>query len=317
MSLYISDVPVSSLAKAEDASILEAILTHDFIVEGALKFKELPVKNVAHSANQKVVCVLQREYATVKTSTVDIVGSDDATTCLIVFMSLGKSVVACSHLDGSDDQIAGPACAIQKLAKSCEELARDEVSAEEPFCVWITGGFTDEYKTSLRSCGLVFASLNSCKRRVDLKLACVERWNTTPGKDDVPFPVFMGSAFDCKEGQVVPAHWTSLGPAVGLRSALPCCGPTDVQSCYDAESDEICIYFEYGEFELAAQLLQTDDDFLRDNISSSGPQEPDRFFDTMRKALKFLVDNPNYKAFFQGGKPIRFKRSELGAWLKK
>jgi hypothetical protein len=49
------------------------------------------------------VCVFhsrlqQREYAAVRTDVVQLLGSDDATTCLILFLRLGRAV-CCGHFD--------------------------------------------------------------------------------------------------------------------------------------------------------------------------------------------------------------------------
>lgn len=78
-------------------------------------------------------------------------------------------------------------------------------------------------------------------RPVELQLVFAERVNNKV-VDGVPHPLYWGAAYSSALDTVVPAHWTHLGPAIGLRAALPCCGIEELMPCYDWRTDELAIH---------------------------------------------------------------------------
>ncbi len=293
---------------------LDAVLDAPEAVAAASEFRNLPPRSVAHSADSRVLVVMQREYAVCK-KVVDVVGSDDATSTVMLFVRLGD-VVGCGHFD-HDAAIGGENCGVRELADRVEKAALSEgVKQDTPLLVWIVGGFCDERKMSAHTLGLMLAALNALPdRTVDLQLVCSEKLNDVErGGEGLHFPVVLGAAFIRAENRVVPVAFTHLGPGVGLRSALPCTGQEKLTCCYDTDRDEICIEFEYREFDMVEGLLEAPDEFLRGNLASCPAQEPPRFVTTLRAGLDFLSKNPEWSETFANG-PIRYRRSPIGAWV--
>ncbi len=256
---------------ADDASQrfnIDLVLDHERLQESARAFAATEVVSVSHSADKKVLCVLQREYAVVQANVVALLGSDDATTCVMLFMRLGNAV-ACGHIDNCT-AIGTQGCAVVEMHRDLVEAAPD-AAADAPVQVWIVGGFCDDRNNSAATVGMLLAALNALPRPADLQLVFAERVNDRL-LGDVHHPRYYGAVYSSADGAVLPAHFTHLGPAVGVRSALPACGVEELFSCYDWRSDEIRIYFQYSEFEAAAALLEAPDEFLLSNVSTSGEQ---------------------------------------------
>jgi hypothetical protein len=253
---------------------------------------------------------MQREYAVVSLDKVDIVGCDDATNTLMLFMKLGN-FVGCAHFDYGELIIGSKDCGVKELAHQLEKVAGEQ---KEAFQVWIVGGFLDDNQNSGFLLGMMIAALNHLERKVDFQLICAEKLNDEI-RQDVHYPKVMGAAFVQKNNAVVAAKFTHLGPAIGLRAALPCSGKERLYSCYDTAADCISIQFEYSKFEFVHDLLQVPDEFLLENLAGCPLQEPPRFLTTLRAGLEFLAKNMESEETFENG-PVRFKRGAIGAWVK-
>lgn len=123
------------------------------------------------------------------------------------------------------------------------------------------------------------------------------------------------SSYVRAEDRVVPASFTHLGPGVGLRAALAISGEQELVRCYNSETDEIELSFNYLECDMAHDLLQVPDEFLLENVAGCPKQEPPRFLSTLRAGLQFLIDNPDSAKTFANG-PVRYRRGPIGAWVK-
>ena len=314
-NLRVGGLPVQLTLEVDpenERANLDLILASECLVERAEAFKELEMSEVKHSAEQRVLCVLQREFAVVSLAKVDIVGGDDCTNTALLFLRLGNHV-ACGHFDYGEELIGTDCCGVVQMASRLEELS--DAAETTPYHAWIMGGFLDDKKNSAFIVGILLAALNALARPVELELVCGEKLNDTV-RDEVHYPIIMGAAFMRNSQTVVPAHFSHLGPAVGMRTALPCAGKIQMYSCYDTEADEICIEFTYSEFEFVEHLLGAPDEFFMQNLAGCPLQEPPRFCSTLRAGLEFLSKYSDSSEAFPNG-PIRFQRSELGAWMRK
>jgi hypothetical protein len=191
-NLSICGVPiVLSLKENEEDSRanLDACLDAAVGVEKAKEFSSLAPRVVSHSAETRVLCVLQREFAIV-TSVVDVVGCDDLTNTVVLFLELGN-VVACGHFD--DGALLGTnKCGVREMAKQLHLVASEEDKSTS-LRAWIVGGFEDDKRNSANVLGLMLASLNALERPVDLQVVCAEKRNDVI-KQGVHFPNIMGAA---------------------------------------------------------------------------------------------------------------------------
>ncbi|KAH1012361.1 hypothetical protein HUJ05_011533 [Dendroctonus ponderosae] len=119
--------------------------------------------------------VLQRELAVTvpHDKNVNVLGSDDVTTCLIVVVRhSGSGAVALAHLDGSgiDEAVCTMIQRVQDLALGYQE-GRIEVQ--------LVGGFTDAHSYSEDIFFSIMSSFHKHPVEIDLTLACLGELNTT------------------------------------------------------------------------------------------------------------------------------------------
>jgi hypothetical protein len=190
-NLSVVGVPISlHLSENEDGDSrrnLDVCLDVADGVQKVAEFFALPVTQVAHGADRRVLCVLQREFAIVG-PVVDVVGCDDLTNTVVLFAKLGD-YVACAHFD-EGVLIGTDHCGVKKIVSGLEEVTKDVAS---PLLVWIVGGFEDDKRNSANVLGLLLAALNSLARSVDLQLVCSEKRNDVV-RGKLHFPVIMGAA---------------------------------------------------------------------------------------------------------------------------
>ncbi len=174
--------------EADSRSNLDAVLDCPANVASCSSFAASSPISVSHSADSRVLCVLQREFAVVGPK-VDVVGCDDLTNTVVLFLRLGDCV-ACGHFD--DGILIGTArCGVRKMVHELEKHAKMDSTA----CLraWIVGGFEDDKRNSANVLGLMLAALNALDRAVDLQLVCSEKRNDHL-KQGIHFPRVMGVA---------------------------------------------------------------------------------------------------------------------------
>lgn len=168
---------------------LDACLDIAVGVDKAREFSSTPVRNISHSVDVRVLCVLQREFAVVG-PVVDVVGCDDLTNSLVLFLELG-SFVACGYFD-TGLLLGTKVCGVRKMVAQLEAAAGNQ-DAHGALRAWIVGGFHDQLRNSANVLGLMLASLNDLERPVDLQLVCSEKRNDIV-KQDLHCPIVMGAA---------------------------------------------------------------------------------------------------------------------------
>jgi len=265
--------------------------------------------------SERLLYVQQREFAVVSPSDdkVDILGSEDATTChIVVFRHTGSGAVALSHLDGSDTEgaVQGMLSGIQRLTIGSPEGGRIECS--------IVGGFLDDRCESGDVAEKLFMTLQNRMEHIHLKLVCSCEANDRISADGVHFPLIYGVAVDCKSGAIFPASFPDKGPDLALRSARHFVGSTRRHSAnvYDPQRQLLVIEpFEFEPWDEVGLWLRQSDDFLLKYLSTSPDQEPPDFVANLRRTLEFIWRNPSLKGFFINGCPREYRKGRDGSWI--
>lgn len=256
--------------------------------------------------------VQQRELAATlpNDKNVNILGSDDATTCIIVVVRhSGSGAVALAHLDGS-----GTDEAVYTMVQRVQELALGY--PEGRIELQLVGGFSDP---SGYSENLFYNIMNTFHKHIleiDLTLACIGEMNTTI-RENIQWPMIYGIGVNLKTGEIFPASFPEKGPDQPLRYARHLTGVQQVLDIYDCHLGLLKIGpFNYEPLRGVDLWLEQSDDFILQHLSTSPKVEPPHFVMQIRQTLKYIQDN-QFPAVtvFRDNRPHYYRRDEhTGVW---
>ncbi|XP_050311453.1 protein N-terminal asparagine amidohydrolase-like [Anthonomus grandis grandis] len=255
--------------------------------------------------------IKQKEMASTvpQDKNVSILGSDDATTCIIVVVRhTGSGAVAMGHFDGTatDEAVCSMIQRVQELAGYPE--GRIEVQ--------LVGGYSDPNRYSEE---LFFKLMNSFHKHpveIDLTLACVGPLNTTI-RGGIPWPLIYGIGVNVKTGEIFPATFPDKGPDSLLRSARIFNGSPEVIDIYDCSMGLLRIGpFNYKPLRGVDLWLEQDDEFILRHLSTSPDVELPHFVEEMRATLSYIREHPfPAVTVFGDNRPHFFRRDEhSGLW---
>ncbi|XP_061715596.1 protein N-terminal asparagine amidohydrolase isoform X1 [Cydia pomonella] len=257
----------------------------------------------------------QRELAAVvpHDKNVNIIGSDDATSCIIVVVRhSGSGAVALAHLDGSGTAEAAAAMVarVQQLAVGYPE-GRLELQ--------LVGGFTDPHRYSDELFANIMLSFHRLSVEIDLTLACCCELNTALG-GGAPAPLVTGVGVDIRQGDLFPATFPDKGPELPLRGARTITGgphSAQVLDIYDNAVGMLRIGpFNYDPLRGVDLWLEQSDDFILQHLSTTPAVEPPHFVHHIRATLKFIQQHPfPAVTVFADNRPHYYRRDEQsGCW---
>jgi len=307
-----ADIMVLIIDNKEVTSTIDIKTLHEdypLLKSNSTAVLEVPVKNVVMSDNY--VYVGQREMAIVSSDDdVDMLGSEDATTCHIVVLrdiTDNRGVTGLAHLDSDDsDQFLALESAVRRRSGASEAEAEYEIS--------IIGGHDDERGTSAEITETLLTTIQEQESKFQLKLACMGSINTVI-KNGVAWPRTYGAGVRVDTGEVFCAHFTYHGPDTDIRSMWCQKGLHDI---YDPESGHIVIHpFEYFVWKHPELWIQQTDDFILQHCSTSPMVEPPTFCDHMRENFRRMMTDPKpLDTVFSGEKSRQYYRhKESGKWL--
>ncbi|XP_062513870.1 protein N-terminal asparagine amidohydrolase-like [Corticium candelabrum] len=265
----------------------------------------------SHQLQQPAVNVLyvaQREMATVNpmSDAVQILGSDDATTCHIaVVRHIATRVTTLSHLDGS--RVAD---CVAKMVESCgDEAERILGGTDRKFDVFLVGGFDDERHTSVGLSNETLRALQSQPHHLILNLACITGLND---RMDGRYhkPIVYGIGVDIQTGDIFPASFTDKGPDEALRSARIFSNNEETMSIYNPSTCEITIPpFDYTDFPGGDTWLHLPDSVILQNLSTSPHAEPPHFVSSVKATIRYMGKHPRPRETIFLNRPRRYRRS--------
>lgn len=284
---------------------LEAFLqSNPEIREKSKKFLQLPIKTVEPHG---LLYVHQGELAITEPndSNVEILGSDDATTCIIAVLRHPVcGAVALSHMDGG-----GVADCVTRMIESVKEIAGG--SCDGKLELQLFGAFGVAQKFSETVFSSVMKTFHTHPEKVNVTIACVGDVNTTI-KDGKYWPLLYGVGINVKTGELFPAVYIERGPDEGLRHARQLCSKLRLMEVYNSATKMLKIGpFDYSPLDDTEMWLSLPDEVILHYMSTSPEVEPPHFVSQIRKALQCMLDHPSpTETIFKSNKPRCYVRDE-------
>jgi len=281
----------------------------------AARSRALRAAEIVTPSASNLLYVQQREFAVVAPSDdkIDVIGSDDATTChLLVLRHTGSGVTSLAHFDGCgmEDALARMILKIHRLSHGAPEGGRLEAH--------VVGGFIDDRGESVKLFDELFRLFRLTPHEIHLVTCCAVEANDVVGPDSIHFPVIYGLGVDCKTGALFPATFPDRGPDDALRGARHFSGTSRkrVIDVYDGRRQCLVVEpFDMEPWEDAGWWLVQPDHQIRRCLSTSPRQEPEHFVAHIRRVLTFTVQNPStLETFFPRGQAREYAKLPDGRW---
>ena len=253
---------------------------------------------------------------------VEQLGSDEATTCCLLFLESDSSY-AVAHLDNSlkletlkqlVGELIGQPAGSQFRGQPANQAANAGDRLHRLTCK-LVGSYNDEKRNSLKFLNRLFGYLHSVPAvQIELRLACLLDANTkrvARGDQEVNCPIFYGAAVDLATNELRPAEFADRGPEIILRNARRSCQAKDLVQVYHSNS-RLFVINEFRYFRISSLdfLINAPDQYLLDNFSTSPLVEPPHFADATRQMFALMktdkVCEPTH----------RFRREPDGKWTE-
>ncbi|KAI3867987.1 hypothetical protein MKX03_035203 [Papaver bracteatum] len=340
--IFVDGIPFSTCS-SQGTEDLIALLEHPFLVSASNKLKAIPVMKVSvmewsrgkRSTPAKHVYVFQREYATVDPALVELVGTDEATTCVgLVIRNQKTGWTSIAHVDSPEVVDLGLTQMLSLLIdqNSNAELDVHIVGAFEDAVTNQTSGRSSEseselYNHSIPLCSKIIEALQNKGNKFHIQTFCVLGHNTVRDSDGNAYPVFNGFMVETSSGSVRPASFdgSSRCPDEIVRRIRVTVSYSDpswkgkLLETYDSHSDQYQIApcswnLRWKEYALSLQQL-SDSDILQNCSTSPSAEGPD-FLDNHRRLFDYLIQHPNWRETFPMRKPRVFNKTASGDWIK-
>ncbi|KAI3982316.1 hypothetical protein MKX01_037849 [Papaver californicum] len=342
--IFVDGIPFSTRS-SKGSEDLNALLEHPFLVSASNTLKAIPEMKVSvmeglravSSTPAKHVYVFQSEYATVDPALVELVGTDEATTCVgLVIRNQKTGWTSIAHVDSPEVVDLG---LNQMLSFLIDQTSDAELD------VHIVGAFEDApsnersgrsgsereselYDHSIPLCSRIIEALQNKEDRFHIQTFCVLGHNTMRDSDGNACPVLNGFMVETSSGSVRPASFdrSSRCPDETVRRVRVSISSSDpswkgkLLETYDSTviSFRLLIVLvknpRWKEYALSLQQLSDSDILL--NCSTSPSAEGPYFLDNQRRLFDYLIEHPNWSETFHMRKPRIFKRTATGDWVK-
>ncbi|XP_059078493.1 protein N-terminal asparagine amidohydrolase-like [Tigriopus californicus] len=293
------------------------------LAQVASQFKDNPIHKLTQ--DQGLLYVHQAEFAVTHPGDprVQLMGSEDATTCHIIILRHAKTrVTALAHMDSCQ----GLDLVMNRATEVAQSVSREpgvDVDLKD-WDLFMVGGFEDQLGNSeVLSLNLLEDFIQS-EYRFTLKLCVIGSLNTSYDPNFHPKPIFYGCAVNLTTGDVFPATFEDHGPVDILRHCRTSFNSDRSQKrpydLYDCVSGEIRIQpFPFTYYPGLELWMKAPSQAILDNMSSSPKVEPPYFVSKLKKTIQMVVEHPNpYKSIFSGSsKPLVFSLNDCSQWVCK
>lgn len=306
MVLVVGGVVLQDEIPADSRSLYAA---HPVYRESAARLHSISAKLVGPMG---LLYVQQREMAATlpQDKNVNILGSDDMTTCIIVVVRhSGSGAAALAHLDGAGTEDAAVAM-IQRVTELTLGYPEGRLELQ------LVGGYSDPRNYSEELFYTILSAFHKQPVEIDLTLCCVGELNTTV-RGGIHWPMIYGIGLNVKTGEIFPASFPDKGPDQPLRCARQLTGGQQVLDVYDCGLGLLRIGpFNYDPLRGVDLWLSQTDQFILQHLSTSPEVEQPHFVSQVRATLKYIQDN-QFPAVtvFRDNKPHYYRRDETtGNW---
>ncbi|KAL3537294.1 hypothetical protein ACH5RR_000660 [Cinchona calisaya] len=335
--IYVGGVPFQSdsSSSSQGAKILIDLMKHPILASASCVFKSIPERKISASEDSgservtecKWVYIFQREYATVDPNLVDLVGTDEATTCVgLVIRNHKSGMTSVGHLDSPDVVEIG---LTQMLS-----LVADQ-NSDEMLEVHLVGGFDDSIAQDVSSmvsnhtkrggfsfplCAKIIDSLEKCNRKFHLQTLHVLENNTRQDSEGNAYPIFNGFLVQPSTGSIVPASFdgTSRCPDEVVRRIRLSASFEDTNwngkllETYDTKTDKFVIApcsWTIRKLHIAMMLQNLSDAEILLTCSTSPSVEAPDFVENERRKWAYMTKHPDWRETFPLKQPRVFERT--------
>ena len=285
---------------------------HPHFKDVADEFCKKPIQSIERSG---LLYVTQGEHATVtkEDENVTVMGTEDATTChMVVLRHTGSGVISLGHFDGHDTS-NGLKNMIASVTSSSEVNGGKIV-------LHLFGGFLDDRNTSDRLTTSILEVIQNQDEPIHLSSACVTGFNDTLDKG-LHKPRIYGVGVAVQGGEIFPATFADKGPDEHIRHARNFSGFGKMVEIYNSTYKELRISpYEYKNdiIPCIPFFLDSPDDVILQNLSTSPHCEPPDFVANIRATLHYIVTHQKpLVTDFPGGRPRVYKRQPgSDCWIR-
>ncbi|CAL5382186.1 unnamed protein product [Camellia sinensis] len=344
--IYVGGVPfsVDSESSSQESDMLFALMEHPILVSASSSLKAIPEwkftiseeSGSERSRQSKCVYIFQGEYATVDPALVDLVGTDEATTCVgLAIRNRTSGMTSVAHMDSPNIVDVG---ITQMLTLVVNQNSDSELD------VHLIGGFEDaspqrasdgtraERKAKLEGysfplCAKIVETLQKSRGKFHLQTLHVLRHNTRWDSRGNACPIFHGFLVETSTGSVIPASFDRMSRCpdeIVRRTRITACFEDShwngrLLETYDTQTDRFiiapCSWTKRQlHFALTVQELP-DSEILLSRSTSPFAEGPD-FVDTERRKCDYLIRYPDWRHTFPMKQPRVFVRTVDGIWVR-
>ncbi|KAL0425559.1 UNVERIFIED_CONTAM: protein N-terminal asparagine amidohydrolase [Sesamum radiatum] len=304
-------------------------MEHPVLVSASNSFKSMAEKRVSVSENSssvgpeisKCVYIFQREFATVDPALVDLVGTDEATTCVgIAIRNCKTGMIAVAHMDSPNVVDTG-------LSQMLSLVADHESDALLDHSYLAIRSRTKLEGYSYPLCVKIIETLMNRKEKFQIQTLHVLGHNTKWDSEGIAYPIFHGFVMETSTGSITPASFdgTSRCPDEIVRRIRVTAAFEDpswtgkLLDTYDTRTDHFVIapcVWTIRQKHIALTLQNLSDTEILLACSSSPYAEVPDFVDNEKRKWDYLIRHPNWRETFPSKQPRVFLRTADGTWIK-
>ncbi|KAI3683074.1 hypothetical protein L1987_83574 [Smallanthus sonchifolius] len=326
--IYVNGVRFPSDSSSGHDMVI-ALLEHPDLVSASHSFCAIPERKLSHSEESvqaKCVYVFQREYATVDPALVEIVGTDEATTCVGMVIRNCKSGMTCvAHLDSPDVVDIG----LFQMMSLVSDSDDDDIILD----VHLVGAFEDSAPQgnpvegfSFPLCMKIVEKLAESIFKFEIKIFQVLKHNTRQDARGNAYPIFHGLAVETSSGTVIPASFdgSTRGPDDIIRRIRLSASFEDPRrtgqllDTYETQTGRFVITpfsWSLGLVRHASLMRHRSDLEILLSSSTSPSAEGPNFVENQRRVWNFLIRHPNWRQVFRSKLARVFERDGNRNWV--
>ncbi|KAK4414412.1 protein N-terminal asparagine amidohydrolase [Sesamum alatum] len=339
--IYVGGVPFAPDDSSQGMDTLIALMEHPVLVSSSNSFKSMAEKRVSVSGNSssvgpetsKWVYIFQREFATVDPALVDLVGTDEATTCVgIAIRNCKTGMISVAHMDSPKVVDTGLNQMLSLVADHESDALLDvhliggfdDISSQHPYLA-IRSRKMEGYSYPL--CVKIIETLRNRSEKFQIQTLHVLGHNTKWDSEGIAYPIFHGFVMETSSGSIIPASFdgTSRCPDEIVRRIRVTAAFEDpswsgkLLDTYDTRTDRFVIapcVWTIRQKHIALTLQNLSDTEILLSCSSSPYAEVPDFVDNEKRKWDYLIRHPNWREAFPSKQPRVFQRTPDGTWIK-
>nr|XP_043609194.1 protein N-terminal asparagine amidohydrolase [Erigeron canadensis] len=343
--IYVNGVHfLSDSSSLEGYDMVIALLEHPYLVSASRSLCAIPERKFSvseesgseSSVQTKCVYVFQREYAIVDPALVEVVGTDEATTCVgIVIRNRKSGMTSIAHLDS-------PSVVDIGLSQMLSLVSDYDDNDDAILDVHLVGAFedsapqgnydpgSDPYSEiegySLPLCIKIVQLLAEHKVTFQIQNFQVLKHNTRWDSEGNAYPIFHGLLVETSSGSAVPASFdrSTRCPDEIIRRIRLGASFEDPRwtgrllEAYETQTDRFVITpFSWSMRQVRIASLmrhRSDKEILLTTSTSPSAEGPD-FVDTQKRVWEYLIQHPDWREVFTAKLPRVFNRTANNNWV--